>query len=143
MSRAFVCRLARVAAAIGSRVIDWRRLTPPPSPASGGWRNTPAIAVFPSPTFLFTFYISHTVKYNIITHNKHNHQNPEVSLNRRPVWPSRDGVVPRHMPSRPGPGESCGTFGLWPLLIPRRVRGRMCEKFLCLLFPNVYSTLPI
>ena len=28
LSRAFVCRLACVAAAIGSRVIDWGRLTP-------------------------------------------------------------------------------------------------------------------
>ena len=33
LSRAFVCRLARVAAAIGSRVIDWERLTPPPQVA--------------------------------------------------------------------------------------------------------------
>ena len=36
-------RLSRVAAAIGSRVIEWGCLTPPP-PASGGWRNTPAAA---------------------------------------------------------------------------------------------------
>ena len=37
LSRAFVCRLARVAAAIGSRVIDWGRLTPPsPEQVAGG-----------------------------------------------------------------------------------------------------------
>ena len=38
----FVCRLGRLAAAIASRVIGWKRLTP--SPASGGWRNTTSTA---------------------------------------------------------------------------------------------------
>ena len=40
MSQPFVCRLARLAVAIGSRVIGWGRLTPPP-PVSGEWRNIP------------------------------------------------------------------------------------------------------
>ena len=30
LSQAFVCRIVRLAAAIGSRVIGWGRLTPPP-----------------------------------------------------------------------------------------------------------------
>ena len=35
-------RLARLATAIGSRVIGWGRLSPPP--ASDEWPNTPATA---------------------------------------------------------------------------------------------------
>ena len=45
LSQAFVCRPARLATVIGSRVIGWGRLRPPPQ-ASGGWRNTPATAGF-------------------------------------------------------------------------------------------------
>ena len=44
-SRAFERRVARLSAAIRSRVMTWGRLTPPPPPpASRGWRNTPATA---------------------------------------------------------------------------------------------------
>ena len=42
-SRAFERRIARLSAAIRSRVMTWGRLTPPPL-ASRGWRNTPATA---------------------------------------------------------------------------------------------------
>ena len=45
-SRAFERRVARLSAAILSRVMTWGRLTPPPPspPESRGWRNTPATA---------------------------------------------------------------------------------------------------
>ena len=43
-SRAFERRVARLSAAIRSRVMTWARLTPPPPSASRGWRNTPATA---------------------------------------------------------------------------------------------------
>ena len=50
LSRAFVCRLARVAATIGFQVINWGRSTPL---ASSGCRNTPAAAGL---TFLSKVY---------------------------------------------------------------------------------------
>ena len=43
-SRAFKRRIVRLSAAIRSRVMTWGRLTPPPPPASRGWRSTPANA---------------------------------------------------------------------------------------------------
>ena len=42
--RAFERRIVRLSAAIRSRVMTWGRLTPPPPPASRGWRSTPANA---------------------------------------------------------------------------------------------------
>ena len=50
-SQTLVSHLARLAAAIGSRVIGWGRLTPFP-PASGGWRNTPATARLRTPELI-------------------------------------------------------------------------------------------
>ena len=41
--RSFVYCLVCLAAVIGFQVIGWGRL-PPPLPARGGWRNTPATA---------------------------------------------------------------------------------------------------
>ena len=86
------------------------------------WISPSSRSAFFHENVLFTFYISHTVTYNIITHNKQNHRHPQVSLHRRPVWPSRDGAVPRHMPSRPR-GELSDTF---PCRLPPRRSRRIC-----------------
>ena len=52
---------------IGSRVIDWGRLMPPP--ASGGWRNTPATAELRAVAALanrFRFLCDHTSIHDIV-----------------------------------------------------------------------------